>query len=70
MIKSDSFIFEGNEWEEMEENNNFKEYENTNMDFQSLEYKRIIVDKSMHAYLNYNIVFVIFKDGKDRIYKS
>lgn len=61
---------EGNEWEEMSDNTNFKVYENQNLDFQSLEYKRIKVEKFSNAYLNYHSVFHLLKDSTRRVVKS
>lgn len=69
-MQSDSFIFDGNDWEDMSDNTNFKAYENQNLDFQSLEYKRIKVEKSSRAYLNYHTVFTLLKDSNQRVVKS
>ena len=69
-MKVDSLVFDDNDWEEMSDNSNFKAYDNQNMDFQSLEYKQVKVEKCSHAYLNYHTVFILRKESSVRVIKS
>lgn len=69
-MNNDSFSENAMDWEEVEENYNFRAFENANLDFQTLEYKTILVEKSQNAYLNSNIVFYLLKDRKTRVIKT
>ena len=70
MMNNDSFCENATDWEEVEENFNFRAFENANLDFQTLEYKNISVEKSLNAYLNSNILFYLIKDKKIRVVKT
>ena len=61
---------DGEDWEELDDNFNFKVYDNSNTDYESLEFRKVKVQKSSHAYLNHNIVFSISKDQGAVLLKS
>ena len=70
MMNNDSFCENATDWEEVVDNFNFRAFENANLDFQTLEYKSIAVEKSLNAYLNSNILFYLIKDRKIRVVKT